>query len=103
MITDAEREKLHQFLGAYFHEDWHLEADSPEQVLSEFRKSKTGPELHELSRIIAAYVHEHPDDEELGEALFLELGCYYSPHAVGLSSRAWLLGVAAKLAASSDA
>lgn len=99
MITDAEREKLIQFLAGYFNEDWHLEADSPEQVLSAFRKERAGPELHELSRIIVAYVDEHPDDGELDEALFRELDCYYSPRADGISSRAWLLGVADQFAA----
>ena len=98
MITEAQRERLHQFFAGYFHEDWPLEADSPDGVVSAFvRQRGDARELEQLSSSIMAFVDDHPNDDELGEALFKELGCYYSPIADGISTRSWLLGVAAKL------
>ena len=98
MITEAQRERLHQFFAGYFHEDWPLEADSPDEVVSAFvRQPEAGRDLGELSGSIVAFVEDHPNDDELDAALFKELGCYYSPRAGGISTRSWLLGVAAKL------
>lgn len=103
MITKAQRERLYQFFAGYFHEDWSVEADSPDQVLSAFvRQRGGGCDLEELSRSIVAFVREYPKDDEIDEALFKELGCYYSPRAEGILTRSWLLSVAAKLDPPSD-
>jgi hypothetical protein len=89
---------LFQFFGAYFHEDFLLEAATAEEVISNYVRSRKGqPELHELSCGILDFIHDHPNDADLARALFEELGCYYSPGSLGLSPRKWLLDVAAKL------
>jgi len=98
MITTDQRDKLRQFFGAYFHQDWDIEFGTPDQALSAFiRQQVERSALEELSRSIVTFVHEHPDDADLDEALFKELGCEYFPPGHGILTRAWLLSVAATL------
>ena len=98
MMRETQRNQLHQFFGAYFHEDWSLGADSPDEVVSAFiRERGDARELEQLSSGIMAFVEQYPEEDELGEALIKELGCSYLPLADGISTRSWLLGVAAKL------
>lgn len=103
MITPAQRERMRQFFGAYFHQDWSLEFDTPDQAVDAFiRQHEVVSDLHDLSRDIEAFVHERPDDEALAEDLFKELGCEYYPPGNGIPTRRWLLDVAAKLATASQ-
>jgi hypothetical protein len=32
-VTAEQKERLRQFFGAYFHQDWHIEYGTPEQAL----------------------------------------------------------------------
>lgn len=99
-ISKKEHKKvLFQFFAAYFHEDWSIEADTPDQILAKFVRQNDEFQRDNLSRYISAFVHDHPDDRELGEALYKDLGCYYDPNSDGISARSWLLAVAAKLMA----
>lgn len=97
MITPDQKEKLRQFFGAYFHQDWDIEYGTPEQTLSAAIRGHEA-QREELSRLVELFVEEHPDDEGLEQALWRDLGCEYLTSADGISSRAWLLDVAAKLA-----
>jgi len=97
MITPAQREKLRQFFGAYFHQDWDIEYGTPEQALSAAIRGHES-QREELSRFVGLFIEEHPDDEDLDQALWSDLGCEYLPSADGISSRAWLVDVAARLA-----
>jgi hypothetical protein len=92
---------LFQFFAAYFHEDFLDEASTPSEVVSRFvNEGGPGFDLRKLSQEIVAYVDEHQDEKELGKALVAELGCYYAPMSQGISTRAWLLDVAAQLSRS---
>jgi len=48
---------------------------------------------------IPGLIAEHPDDDGLAEALFRDFNCFYSPKALGQSTREWLLHVAATVKA----
>lgn len=98
MITAAQRERLYQFFAAYFHEDWPVEARSPDDVLSRFIRQTPTDELRQLSRNVMAFVEDHSSEDELDEALFKELGCYFSPRLAGVSVKQWLMDVASTLA-----
>lgn len=99
MITEQQRESLTQFFAAYFHQDWMAEADAPDKIVDEFLRDQTdGSELELLSRSIIDFADSYPNEDELSEALFRQLRCYYSPRALGLSTRQWLLHTAAKVA-----
>ena len=102
MITAEQRDRLYQFFAGYFHEDWAQEASSPDEILASFTRRHAADERELLSRTIVAFVDDHPGDDELDEALFNDLGCYYSPRGEGRSTRTWLLSVALTLDPSSS-
>jgi hypothetical protein len=96
MITPGERERLRQFFGSYFHQDWDIEYGTPEQALSAAIRAHES-QRKELGRLVELFVEEHPNDEDLDQELWRDLGCDYLPSADRMSSRAWLLSVAARL------
>lgn len=100
MITELQRKTLRHFFAAYFHQDWRREAETPEQVISMYAADVNDPgTIDTLVEGIGAFIADHPDEDDLANALFREMGCYYSPKALGQSTREWLLHVAATLEA----
>lgn len=55
--------------------------------------------LPELNQAILAFIDDHPDEDDLAEALFRQLGCYYAPRALGQSTKEWLLHIAERVRA----
>jgi hypothetical protein len=95
MITELQRKTLRHFFAAYFHQDWRQEADTPEQVISMYAADVSDPvTIDTLVDGIGAFIADQPDDDDLANALFREMGCYHSPKALGRSTREWLLHVA---------
>jgi hypothetical protein len=103
MITESQREILRQFFAGFFHQDWRVEADTPDQVISNYadqpsdRSTPAG-----LSEAIVAFIADHPDEGDLADALFRELGCYYAPKAIQQPTKQWLSHVAEKLTTSNE-
>lgn len=61
MITEPQRESLFQFFAGHFHQDWRLEADTPDQVISRFaREVSDRSKLSELSDALLAFVASSP-------------------------------------------
>jgi hypothetical protein len=74
---------LTQFFSSYFHQDWTLEANSPSEVVENYRNSES-PEsiegaLAELNKLL-----------DLETFILEELGCYYSPEADNQTVKEWL-------------
>lgn len=92
-------ESLRQFFSASFHEDCLLDDPDWESIARRFRRDAGV----EMSRGIAAEIRqllaESTSDDALGEHLFRELGCYYSPRPDlnGPSFSAWLASVGSAL------
>lgn len=88
-------EALKQFLSGYFHEDWALEAVTPDDVVMQYLATHpTNIRIQCLAAQINQYVDSKHDDATIEHGLFEELGCYYLPSADGMSPRVWLLHVA---------
>ena len=87
---------LRHFFGAYFHQDWNLEAEDKTQVVQYYLQlEEVSPEdAARLRADMIAYVENEPDDDVLEEKLCTDLGCYYNTHADGLTAREWMLGIA---------
>ena len=90
----AEFLALQQFFGGYFHQDWHCDAETPDEVLKKFASESTVAERRELASLIEKYMAEFNSDAELDDKLFEELGSYYQPSGTGDSSREWLHHIA---------
>ncbi|MCC3452988.1 contact-dependent growth inhibition system immunity protein [Microcoleus sp. PH2017_08_TRC_O_A] len=84
---------LTQFFSSYFHQEWALEADTPSQVVNNYRNSEP-PEsieaaLQELGQLLEMPISE-PDLETF---VLDELGCYYDPQSKNQTVREWLESV----------
>lgn len=97
MNNEKKQSMLRTFFGAYFHEDWVCEAESPEAVVAEYSRAATLEEIRALAQAILEYTNNFASDKELEENLFSNLGCYYQPSTVGVSAKAWLEGMASQL------
>lgn len=94
---NRELPELHDFFGAYFHQDWTVEHDSAEQVIDAFI-ADSGPEDLMLVRNELSFLLEQRKDEvELREYLLKEMSCYYCYWNAWESGELWLLHIAKKL------
>lgn len=80
--------KLHQLMGAYFHQDWALDGDETAAV-REFLSGEPGAAdvADEIDRVLDA----HASEAEVG-ALLRSLGSCYTPGEGGY--RRWLESIA---------
>ncbi len=91
---------LHNFLAAYFHEDWDvISGPTWEHVALRFCQEAGPSERRAVADQIDAFLTDPRDDAKLRDVVFRELGCYYSPCAAdgGLGMRSWLLQLAQAL------
>jgi hypothetical protein len=97
MNKQTEQLILSNFFSAYFHEDWHRDAGSPEAVIAGYIQTATPSDMSSLGQAIRHFSQAFVSDIQLEEKLFTELGCYYRPSGEGLSAKAWLEYVANQL------
>ena len=93
---------LRGFFGAYFHQDWELDAANTQEVVAQYVEVSTPEERRVLSQAILEYCNRFTDDRELEEALYRELYCEYPPSADGLTAKGWLESVAAQFLKSTE-
>jgi phenylalanyl-tRNA synthetase beta subunit len=87
---NAQFPHLTQFFSSYFHQDWQLEANTPSEVVENYRNSEL-PEsieaaLAELNKLLEMPIA--PAD--LDTLILDELGCYYEPSSENQTVREWL-------------
>jgi hypothetical protein len=97
MNTQNEREALRQFFGGYFHQDWHCDCRTPDEVLDRYSKAASDVEACSLGKAILEYGRSFDTDEELERKLFSDFGCYFMPSGLGMSAIAWLEQIANRL------
>jgi len=86
---------LQDFFSAYFHEDWTLDAESPGAVtLQFFRDHHAKGDLEQVAQALRVLLETDDDDEMLAKLLFRDLGLYFDPRAIGVSTRGWLTSLA---------
>jgi hypothetical protein len=87
----ADERALEQFLAAYFHQDWSLDAASPEEVVAEFlRDHPAGEQLLPVVRALHGLIDSGQDDARLSHRLTHEFGSFLDPRGDGESTRQWL-------------
>ncbi|MBP7513519.1 MAG: hypothetical protein KA791_03160, partial [Flavobacteriales bacterium] len=88
------------FFGATFHQDWKLEASSPEDAIELFRQDANKEELWRLAqRIETELIGSQLSDDELSDHLYSEFGSHYYAKGAGLFTREWLAKVVDQLRA----
>jgi len=89
-MSPGDFERLGQFFGAYFHEDWDTEAPDWAGLVKHFVEDHPETKsIAELAQLVDDYA-DNRDDETLDDLVLDELGCYYCPSSEGITMRDWL-------------
>ncbi|VVN68070.1 contact-dependent growth inhibition system immunity protein [Pseudomonas fluorescens] len=89
--------ELHDFFGAYFHQDWVTEYGAAEQVIDAFLADSDPEDLKLVQQELGFLLEQRKSERELKEYLLKELSCYYSYWNEWESGEAWLCHIAKKL------
>jgi CdiI immunity protein len=97
-MISGEYSELKDFLSAYFHQDWMLEAEDPDQIVANYLAiGWSAEELNALATQVIQFTESISEDSALDQALLSQLGCYYSTNQDGTTTRAWLHHLASEL------
>ena len=103
-MSPSQIERLRQLFGAYFHQDWALDAPDPDGIIDCFIADHPNKiELSYLAELVDAYAGSHSDDGELERSLITELWCQFLPTSTGVLAHDWLAHVSSRLRAASQA
>jgi hypothetical protein len=80
---------LENFLSAYFHQDWRVEHDAPDAVVSSFLDGEVAEQVAEVRAELARLSAQDLGEAALGNRMRV-LGCEYDPTLDGGSWRDWL-------------
>ncbi|MVV48763.1 hypothetical protein EJA72_10990 [Pseudomonas sp. PB120] len=89
--------ELHDFFGAYFHQDWMVEHGTAEQVIDVFLADSDPGELTLVREELNVLLDQRKGEVELREYLFKELSCYYCYWNEWKSGELWLRHISIKL------
>ena len=90
-------ESLKEFMSAYFHQDWMMDAQSPRDVVAQFfRDQKSVGDLVPIAQALRELIATDEEDERLSTRLFMQYGSYFDPRGVGESTREWLTNLASE-------
>jgi contact-dependent growth inhibition (CDI) system CdiI-like immunity protein len=95
-------EKLKAFFSGYFHQDWSMDALTPDEVVAQYARDAGAEERAGLAREIASYAKTVSGDAELDKRLFDDLGSYFIPGHIGMSAHQWLQSIADQLLKADD-
>lgn len=84
------------FFGGWFHQDYHYEGDSVEEIVAAFRRSATLNDLRMVRHDIAAFLRDH--DGSIDEAFEREFQPDVDPRAFSGTTRAFLEAIDQALA-----
>jgi len=93
--ADSLREQypaLWQLFGAYFHQDWHLDDDTPDDVLRRYLHDDPGDAITAARRELDEVLRRWPAEADLQEIHYRLGSSLWSP-GVGFTTRGWLVHV----------
>ncbi|MGF0242264.1 contact-dependent growth inhibition system immunity protein [Rhodococcus sp. IEGM1300] len=94
---NKEFPELHNFFGAYFHQDWTVEHQTAEQVVDAFLVDSSPEDLKLVWEELNALLDQRMGELDLRKYLLRELSCYYCYWNVWESGELWLRHIASKL------
>lgn len=90
-MRKAEYPQLREFLSAYFHQDWDVEAEDADGCVALFISHEPAhEELLVIVRQIDEYLEKEGPEESISRGLYEKLGCEYLPSVAS----EWLIHVA---------
>ncbi|MEG4021726.1 contact-dependent growth inhibition system immunity protein [Microcoleus sp. S13C4] len=84
---------LTQFFSSYFHQDWPLEADTPSDVVNNYRSSESPASVEAASQELSKLLEMPIASADLETFILDKLGCYYDPKYENQTIREWLESV----------
>ncbi|MEG4214710.1 contact-dependent growth inhibition system immunity protein [Microcoleus sp. Pol14C6] len=84
---------LTQFFSSYFHQDWPLEADTPSDVVNNYRNGEPPESVEAASQELSQLLEMPIAPADLEVFILDELGCYYDPQSENQTVREWLESV----------
>lgn len=84
---------LTQFFSSYFHQDWQLEADTPSDVVNNYRSSEPPASVEAASQELSKLLEMPIAPADLEAFILDELGCNYDPQSENQTVREWLESV----------
>ncbi|EGK88625.1 hypothetical protein D0A34_17810 [Microcoleus vaginatus PCC 9802] len=84
---------LTQFFSSYFHQDWPLEADTPSDVVNNYRSSEPPTTVEAASQELSKLLQMPIAPADLEAFILDELGCCYDPQSENQTVREWLESV----------
>lgn len=84
---------LFQFFGAYFHQDWDLEAQEDEGIIRNYLQESSLTAVKQTITEITQLLAMNFSEKRLKKFLIHELGCFYNPTSKGISYQDWLLWI----------
>jgi hypothetical protein len=95
---NSEFPELQQFLGGYFHQDFHVEYDSPDDAINAFKTDATPTQKQSVSEELRKVLSLLTSKPELEDTMLARLWCCYVPTSDGLTPHEWLNHVYRRLA-----
>lgn len=89
-VTDKSFNKLYQFLGAYFNEDWMCEYELADDVIKGFLLDSNTEVIDSVQKEISALLEVQMEETELREFLLKDMSCCYCYWHEWESGRVWL-------------
>jgi hypothetical protein len=89
--------ELHDFFGAYFHQDWLIEHATPDNVIADFLQASDAEIVQLVCRELQLLLAQNKDELAMKDYLLRNLSCYYCYWNEWASGRAWLSYVLAAL------
>lgn len=97
-----EYPELHDFLGAYFHQDWTVEYETADQVIDAYLNEAASEDLLMVRRELNGLLGQGKTEMVLREYLLTQLSCYYCYWNDWVSGESWLGHIANRLAHQCD-
>jgi hypothetical protein len=90
--------ELHDFLSAYFHQDWTVEYQSAEEVIDAFLVDSAPEDLKVVLQELLVMLDQQKDELVLRDYLLKNMSCYYCYWNLWTSGESWLRHIADRLA-----
>lgn len=89
--------ELHDFFGAYFHQDWLIEYDTPDKVIADFLQTSDPEIILLVCEELRSLLSQNKDELAVRDYLLRDLSCYYCYWNKWASGQEWLSYVLAVL------
>ena len=86
-------QQLQHLAGAYFHQDYDLDSESPDSVVDAFREGEGDASAAELVSEIDRLLASRLAEREMLDLWVVAWGASYDPHDSGRDMRGWLTAV----------